>query len=183
MGKRSKHPKYDDPTAFGQCWPRIVEVTDGSVASPLGVFVPVRYFKMGKCRVALHEADEQMGWFMSVQRNDRYPSWDEIVWLRYNLIPDAALMMLKLPNLNSYINQEDTNHRNVFTMEQAGWLLDPQPTCPDCGETLSIDPATQTPVSATFVCQNGCDSVVEVDFNHWNETHGNGAATNHNRID
>ena len=170
MSKKSKHPRYDDPSAFEQQFPRIVEVKDGSLSTPLSQFQTVKVFTMGKCKVILHEGDEQMGWFMSVRRNDRYPSWDEIVWLRYNLIPDAARMALILPNLNAYINQENTEYRNVFTMEQTGWALDPPPQ--HCGRNMDMFGPVSSAHTATFQC--ACGFRLEVDLNTWNEQHGNG---------
>ncbi|HEX2905875.1 MAG TPA: hypothetical protein VHO69_03390 [Phototrophicaceae bacterium] len=104
-----------------------MEASEGTYSTPLSAYQKVRVFTMGKCKIILHEADDQCGWFMSVRRNDRYPSWDELVWIRYNLIPDAAEMGLILPNLNAYINDEDTESRNVFTTQQTGWVLDPPP--------------------------------------------------------
>jgi hypothetical protein len=172
--KQSKHPHYDDPSAFYQSFPEIEEIKDGSLRSPLESMRPVRYFKMGKCKVMVAEAHEDQGWFMSIQRNDRYPSWDEMVWLRYRLIPDAARMANILPNLNNYINKEDTNHKYVFTMEQSGWALDPHPVCINCQKPLSIDASRQTINTAPFVCTD-CQIETLVNFNLWNEVHGNGA--------
>lgn len=172
MPKKSKHPRYDDPSAFGQRWPRIVEVNDASMYSPVEMIDPdVKYFKMGKCKIILGEANENRGWFLSVRRNDRYPSWDEIVWIRYSLIPDSAVMSLVLPNLNHYINQEDTVFRNVFTLEQKGWALDPEPE--HCNQVMVLDESTVTPASAVFRCRN-CGVEMPVVFAEWNEQHSNG---------
>lgn len=171
MSKKNKHPRFDDPSAFQQRFPRITAVDDGSMTSPLGGVMPTKIYTMGKCKIILHAADETMPWFMSVRRNDRYPSWDEIVWIRYHLIPDAALMALALPNLNNYINQEDTEYKNVFTMEQKGWALDPVPA--HCDKPMVIAPETQTAAAATFVCEV-CSTAMLINFNTWNELHGNG---------
>lgn len=171
MSKKSKHPTYDDPSAFGQQFPRILEVTDGSMYSPSSQLGPVKYFAMGKCKVVLREAHENEGWFMAVRRNDRYTTWDEMVWLRYNLIPDAAVMSLLLPNLNSYINMEGNEYRFVFTMEQKVWALDPRPRC--CGRDMALDESNHSWTTATFTCAK-CGKVQIVDCNTWNEAHGNG---------
>lgn len=171
MSKKSKHPTYDDPSAFKQQFPRIVEVTDGSMYSPASSVAPTKYFAMGKCKVILREANEEMGWFMAVRRNDRYPAWDEIVWLRYNLIPDAAIMVLVLPNLNSYINMEGNEYKFVFTMEQKVWALDPPPRC--CGRDMRLDESNKSWATATFICSQ-CGKSQIVDCNTWNESNGNG---------
>jgi hypothetical protein len=174
--KHSKNPKYDDPSAFGKQWPPIVEVV-GEKYSPLETLGgTVRYFKMGHCEIVLREPDGQQGWFMTIRRKNHYPSWDEIVWARYNLIPDAAHMLLALPSLNSYINrEEDVAHRNTFTLAQHGWHLDPAPECPVCGEMLALlEDESHTADGGTFVCRTHDTVAIVVNFNTWNEQHGNG---------
>jgi len=171
MVKLSKHPVYDDPTAFGKRFPRIEPLV--GAGSLLGTLTPEVAFKMGKIRanVAL-PTEERPFYFMSVHGRDRLPEWDEVVWLRYNLIPDAAIMTMILPNLNGYINQENTAHKYVFTLEQARWALDPEPTCAECGSALT--PTAVRPTSATFACADATHAPVEVDLCTWNEAHGNG---------
>jgi hypothetical protein len=170
VSKKSKHPHYDDPTAFSQRWPRIEPIDRHTGVSTLQGLNEQMY-KMGKVRatVTVPSADGYPGYFMTVRCNDRYPTWDEIVWLRYNLIPDAAIMSLVLPNLNAYINQEDTGHKFVFTMEQKGWALDPPPQHCD-REMKNVDTLITT---AIFHCDT-CGYEFQVDFTTWNEQHGNG---------
>lgn len=170
---RARHK--DDPSAFGKRFAVIRPVIDDSLRSPLQwVNANVKLYSMGKCKIQLHPADDTMGWFMSVQRSDRYPDWDEIVYLRYMLIPDAALMSLLLPNLNAYINDEtDSGFRNTFTMEQRGWALDPPPICVECGAPLVIAEEVTTNTVLHFRCPNAHASV-EINPNTWNEQHGNG---------
>lgn len=173
--KHSKHPHYDDPSAFSKKWPPIVEVRDKySPLEKLGG--TARYYRLGQTNIVVREPDGEQGWFMTISRRNHYPSWDEVVWARYNLIPDAAHMVLALPNLNSYINREDdATHRNTFTLAQRGWHLDPTPTCPECGAVLALlDDATRTASSGTFTCLEHPVAAIAVDFNVWNEQHGNG---------
>lgn len=176
MTKRSKNPRYDDPSAFAKRFPRI-ELLHG-VGTPMTPQLGIneQSFKMGTIRATLSvpNAEQQMqGYFMSVHGRDQYPDWDSIVWLRYNLIPDSAVMVLVLPNLNSYINQDDTPHRNVFTLEQKGWSLDPAPVCPTCGTRLEM--AELKYGRGVFVCPYPAHEVsVEIDLTIWNEQHGNG---------
>lgn len=170
MSKKSKHLVYDDPTAFGKRWPSIRQVEQYSGASLLAK--NEKAYRMGKIlATVLEPGDGAAGYFMTVRCNNRYPEWDEIVWMRYNLIPDAAVMVLVLPNLNRYINREDTGHKFVFTMEQQGWALDPAPTCCNAPrEAVSF-----TGSVGMFACQK-CRSSVQIDMNTWNEQHGNGFA-------
>lgn len=171
MVKLSKHPIYDDPSAFSKRFPRIERLA--GAGSLLGAYTPEVAVKMGPIRANVATpTDDRPFYFMSVHGRTRLPEWDEVVWLRYNLIPDAAVMTLILPNLNSYINQEDTAHKYVFTLEQTRWALDPEPKCKQCGGALT--PREVRPTSAMFTCADLTHAPVEVDFTTWNETHGNG---------
>lgn len=172
MSKKSKHPRYDDPTAFGKRFPRIETRQGGGTA--LARFVNEQHYKMGAIHATLTvpNADEDVpAYFMSVHGRDRYPDWDEIVWLRYSLIPDAARMTLILPNLNNYINQDDTAYKFVFTMEQSGWALDPTPVCETCQQTMGIK--EMHGALAKCFCSK-CDATMDIDMATWNEQHGNG---------
>lgn len=177
MGKISKHPRYDDPTAFSKRFPRI-ERLQGN-ATLMSRIAEEQSYKMGAIRVGLTLPSEGIpGYFMSVHGRVAYPDWDAVVWLRYNLIPDAAVMSLLLPNLNAYINQDDTHHKFVFTLEQKGWALDPIPTCTNCGKALVIAEHLLTPIPLTvtqraFVCpMEGLQYTI--DMVTWNEQNGNG---------
>ena len=170
MSKKSKHPRYDDPTSFCQRWPRI-EPINRQTGVALLQGQNERMYKMGKVRASVTAPSETgyAGYFMTVRCNDRYPTWDEIVWLRYNLIPDAAIMSLVLPNLNNYINRNDDEYKFVFTMEQKGWALDPPPE--HCDQRMKqVDMLITTSI---FHCDQ-CGYEFQLDFTTWNEAHGNG---------
>lgn len=170
MSKKSKHPRYDDPTAFSQRWPRIEKI-DRQTGVSLLQGINEQMYKMGKVRATVTKPSGGgfPGYFMTVRCNDRYPTWDEIVWLRYNLIPDAAIMTLVLPNLNAYINEDDSGYKFVFTMEQKGWALDPPPQ--HCGQPMRN--ANMGNTSGIFRCDK-CGYEFLLDFTTWNEAHGNG---------
>lgn len=170
MGKKSKHKHYDDPSAFYHRWPEIREV---DVASGMRLLTnSERSYRMGKVLATVVPPTKEHGYFMSVRCKDRYPTWDEIVWLRYNLIPDAAQMAMLLPNLDRYINQESTAYKYVFTMEQTSWVLNPEPACP-CGGAVKLE--TVVVALGRFRCAT-CEAVQEIDLLTWNEQHGNGFA-------
>lgn len=170
--KKSKHPHYDDPSAFRKQFPRIEKNNGVATGRSIILGVEEESYKMGPIRATLSKPSGKLsGYFLSVRGRDKYPDWDSIVWLRYNLIPDAARMVLVLPNLNSYINQEQTDYKFVFTMEQSGWVLDPEPKCEQCNQTLQI--ASMAGVMGTFKCPEH-DTLVEIDMSTWNEAHANG---------
>jgi len=71
----------------------------------LGSIQPgTRAFRMGKCRMMVSPPTGKHGWHISISRNDRYPSWDEIAKARYELVPDEAEMVMHLPSQKDYVN-------------------------------------------------------------------------------
>lgn len=61
-----------------------------------------RAYVIGRCRVLVSR--QRAGWHMSISREDRLPSWEEIRDARYALIPDEATMALLLPPMGEYVN-------------------------------------------------------------------------------
>jgi hypothetical protein len=47
-------------------------------------------------------------WHLSVSHPDRYPTWDEIADVRYELVPDEVTMALLLPPRGEYVNLHPT---------------------------------------------------------------------------
>ena len=83
-------------------WP-IVERTDLAAMMPKDLRdCGVRAFMMNGCRILL--AKEPQGWHLSISRNDRDPTWDEIATARYRLLPDVPEMGMFLPPLEEYVN-------------------------------------------------------------------------------
>lgn len=171
--KINKHPHHGDPSAFYLHWPKIERIPNrATLASELR---PEIAYKMGKYKCFINEPVEAYpGYFMSVRGRDEYPPWDVMVWFRYNLIPDAVLMSMRLPNLNAYINYEASDHAHggekyVFTLEQVGWALDPIPA--HCQQPM--ERITDYPLSGLFRCPN-CFHTQEINYLTWNEDHGNG---------
>jgi hypothetical protein len=170
--KISKSAKYDDPSAFYQHWPAIVQV-EKERTDLLGRAQDV--YRMGKVTATVSYSEDH-GYFMTFRTKDRYPTYDEIVWLRYHLAPDACRMALIMPNLNAYINEEGSDQAHggrkyVFTMEQVGWILDPIPTCPACSREMVNGVIKSHFVE--MVCPY-CRATLPVDMRTWNEEHGNG---------
>lgn len=170
--KRSHNPQYSDPSAFGRQFPRI-QKSESQTGRAIFLHMVEQGYKMGTLRAVVAPPQEgQPGFFMSVHGRDKYPSWDEIVWLRYNLLPDAAVMSLLLPNLNSYINLEDKDYQYVFTLEQKGYVLDPSPVC-EFHPTDNLVMFSMQGVVGAFSCPV-CGASTEIDMSTWNEEHGNG---------
>lgn len=66
----------------------------------------IRTFKAGKLFIMLgYQAP--WGWHLSISHRERYPTWDEIAYARYELIPDEAKMVMMLPPKSDYINVDE----------------------------------------------------------------------------
>lgn len=80
-----------------------------------------RGFTMGRCTVLLSH-DERGGYHLSIAHPTRYPTWDEIAYVRYELIPNDVPMVMWLPPKEEYINIHS------FCLQMT------EPRCSDCGD-------------------------------------------------
>lgn len=163
----SQNPQYSDPSAFYQHWPRIELLAE---AAPNALGVGESVYKMGVLRIKLSTPEQTgSGYFISFHGKNQYPEWDAMVWVKYNLTPDAARMGMILPNLDSYINIQGSSYQYVFTMEQLGWVFNPTPE--HCGIPMTL--LTMDKHIAHFTCPK-CSEFLPVDGRTWNEDHGHG---------
>ena len=79
---------------------------------------PTQCYKAGKLHIAYSPAHNEMPAIMVVNHPDRYPTWDEVVWARYNVAPDVVDFAMILPPLAEYINYTDGRAKNTFTLEE-----------------------------------------------------------------
>ncbi len=65
-----------------------------------------KVFRMGKATIFISPPFEEAhtGWHLSISRQDRYPSWDEIAKARYELLPNDLVVVMVLPSSEDYIN-------------------------------------------------------------------------------
>jgi len=67
-----------------------------------------RYFKMGRVGIFISppQPEMNMGWHMSINHPERYPTWDEVAAAWYQLIPDAdnRVGVMILPKKKDYIS-------------------------------------------------------------------------------
>lgn len=65
-----------------------------------------KVFRMGKATIFVSPPFEEAhtGWHLSISRQDRYPSWDEIAKARYELLPNDLIAVMVLPSAEDYIN-------------------------------------------------------------------------------
>jgi hypothetical protein len=101
----------------------IREFDSGGALDPLkGKVDFLATFAMGECHLIL---SRELGrWHLSISREDRHPSWDEIKTARYRLLgPDLTMAMI-LPKAERYVNVPMQDH--VFQLwqllaEEDGW--------------------------------------------------------------
>jgi len=66
-------------------------------------------YSMGRCHI-LAGQEPGIGWHLSISCRNGYPTWDEIRFARYQLIPDEVTVAMILPPRSEYINI----HSNCF---------------------------------------------------------------------
>lgn len=107
------------PTASKKKFPEIEEMPTppGIIQLQLaGKMEPyIKVYRMGKLSIIVG-LSPQDGFHVSISHPSRYPSWDEIVHIRYSLLPNGLTMALLLPPIAEYINL----HPNCFQLNQIG---------------------------------------------------------------
>ena len=74
-------------------------------------------YAKGGCRIIIAREvynSHELRWHMSISRNDRYPSWDEIRDARYALLPDDVTIAMLLPPKAEYVDL----HPNCFHLHE-----------------------------------------------------------------
>lgn len=107
--------KTNIPDAFKKKMPKI-RPYDGH-SNAMALIRPTQNFKMGKILIAYSPQYNELPAILSIQGKDKYPTWDEMVWVRYQICPDIEDMALILPPLERYINYTDGRGKYTFTME------------------------------------------------------------------
>lgn len=67
-------------------------------------------YKMGECKVLVGPEEETRmigGRHISVSCPDRLPTWDEMLFIRLNLLPLDEDFILPLPRLSDYVNAHE----------------------------------------------------------------------------
>lgn len=79
------------------------------IPSPIGT---AKAYRRGAFTVFVGQEwdGKRTAWHLSIAHPTRYPTWDEIVAARYELVPDNVTMAQLLPPSHEYVNV----HRNTF---------------------------------------------------------------------
>ena len=89
-----------------------------AIAIPTPSAMPVlikrycRCFQFGECSIIVGK--EPIGWHLSISHPSRYPTWDEIHDVRYELVPNHVTMAMILPPQEEYVNR----HPNCFHLHE-----------------------------------------------------------------
>lgn len=115
MQKRKTVKRKRTPDAFDKRWP---EIKPSEKRSALELIRPTENYEMGQLHVSVSPGVNGMPAIMQVNHPHRLPTWDEMVWLRYQLMPDVVDIALILPPLDEYINYDSGRSKNTMTMEE-----------------------------------------------------------------
>jgi hypothetical protein len=63
-----------------------------AIAAPTGIWLPPEALNV---------------WHLSIAHEHRYPTWDEIADVRYELVPDDVTMAMLLPPSGEYVNANE----------------------------------------------------------------------------
>lgn len=82
-----------------------------------GIQPGTKAYRMGKCFIIvsppMYESHKMViDWHLSISCRDRYPTWDEIVKVRYELLPAGLTFAMLLPPVSEYVNI----HENCFQL-------------------------------------------------------------------
>jgi hypothetical protein len=77
----------------------VIVACEPAKAAPGGIWVP---------------PSELLLWHLSIAHEDRYPTWDEVADVRYELIPEDVTMAMLLPPPGEYVNA----HEHCFHLWQ-----------------------------------------------------------------
>lgn len=82
------------------------------VPAPLYCEPGARAYRSGQLTVIVGRSNS--GWHVSIAHPSRYPTWDEVADIRYQLLPDDVHMAMMLPPGDEYVNL----HPNCFHLHQ-----------------------------------------------------------------
>jgi hypothetical protein len=98
--------------------PRIIEVSDGDSHIREQLYAlgsrGVKFFQADVCNIIVARepagANGEMLWHLTISCHDRHPTWDEIKFARYKLLPVDRCFGMLLPQPEFYVNVEMQDH-------------------------------------------------------------------------
>ena len=103
MKKRERRRKGKKPL------PVPIEIPIPKLPGGIPLEPGARAYRLGECNILVGRS-KQAGWHISVAHPDRYPTWDEIKYARYKLLPQGLTMAMYLPPQEELIDL----HPNCF---------------------------------------------------------------------
>ena len=116
MQKKQKQPKrISTPDALKKSFPPIIK--NDKALTALARIRPTIGYTMGKIYISFSPQIDNQPAIMQVNHPTRLPTWDEIVWVRYNVCPEIEDIACILPPLSEYINYDSGRAKYTMTME------------------------------------------------------------------
>lgn len=116
MQKKEKKPvKVKEPDAFKKNFLPIVE--DDRGLTMVAKVRPTKGYSMGALYISYSPPLGTLPAMLMVNHPHRLPTWDELVWIRYQVCPEIEYMACILPPLDQYINYSDGRPKYTMTME------------------------------------------------------------------
>ena len=116
--KRQKQPKrVSEPDAFKRAhkFPEIIPCDDARTEN--ANIRPEIGYAMGQIYIAYAPEFVSFPALLVVNHPNRLPTWDEIVWIRYQVCPEVESFGLILPALEEYINYDSGRAKYTMTLE------------------------------------------------------------------
>lgn len=100
--KGTREPKNRPPTPLLQ---RFKVATIGPYRHP-HIQPGTMQYRMNGCLILVSPPYQEQGWHLSISHTRRYPTWEEIAFAWYTLVPEAETRsgVLVLPPIEDYIN-------------------------------------------------------------------------------
>lgn len=118
LQKRPKEAKkVGEPDAFKKAhkFPEILPCDDALTQN--AKIRPEIGFSMGQLYIAYSPELASFPALLCVNHPNRLPTWDEIVWIRYQVCPEIEAFACILPALEDYINFDSGRAKYTMTLE------------------------------------------------------------------
>lgn len=112
--KRKVVKRTSTPDAFNRKWKPIER---SRIQNAISAIRPTQNYEMGGLHISYSPQVASMPAILIVSHSSRNPTWDEMVWIRYQICPNIEDMAMILPPLDEYINYTGGRGKFTFTME------------------------------------------------------------------
>jgi hypothetical protein len=94
--------------------PKPLDANEWRQAQALGMAADTHRYGMGQATIFVDQepaaADGSLLWHLSISLPHRHPTWDELKYVRYALLPDDRCFAVLLPPSHLYVNVPAQDH-------------------------------------------------------------------------